>query len=121
MLEAGTTGGPVPIEATALQLEFMMDRVTGKQSRVSTLQEISKQAPWRVKFQGWRVLWSLIEMDEIANKYMLTGVSEYLHRLIASCAEHNPPGTLHRASISFPVAAEMTMAAFKAFKDEMSS
>lgn len=30
LLEAGTTGGPIPLEATSLQIQFIVDKVVGR-------------------------------------------------------------------------------------------
>jgi hypothetical protein len=83
------------------------------------LQDISRKAPFEPKFYGWRALWSLIEMDKIAKKYLLTAVSRHLHRMIAYYAAQNPPETFLYACTSYPVDAEMAVCALRCFQDEM--
>lgn len=119
MLEAGTRGGPVPLEATSLQLKFLMDRVTGKTPHMETLKAISSTAPVAIRLHGWHALWSLLELDKIAKKYLLCDASDFIHRLIICYVDRNPPAALMHACQSSPFDANMAMAALKAFKDEM--
>jgi hypothetical protein len=119
MLEAGTRGGPVPLEATSLQLKFLMDRVTGKTPHMETLKAISSTAPVAIRLHGWHALWSLLELGKIAKKYLLCDASDFIHRLIICYVDRNPPAALMHACQSSPFDANMAMAALKAFKDEM--
>lgn len=119
MLIAGTRGGPIPLEATSVQLEFLMDRVTGKLPRMNTLKAIARRAPPDLKQNDWDILWSLLELDVIADKYLLFGVREYIRHLIACFADQNPPATLAFACQCSPIDPECAIAALKAFKDEM--
>jgi hypothetical protein len=121
LLNAGTKGGPIPLEATSVQLEFLVDRVTGKLPRMNTLKAIARRAPPDVKKNGWDILWSLLELDVIADKYLLLGVREHIRHLIACFANENPPATLAFACQCFPPDAECAIAALKAFEDEMPS
>jgi hypothetical protein len=119
MLEAGTRGGPVPLEATSLQLMFIMDRICGKVPRWETLKELAMTAPRTVILDGWHAIWALLRLKEIVDKYLLVGVSEYVAQLIINYAEQNPPAVLFRACQSSPIDSRMAVAALKAFRNEM--
>jgi hypothetical protein len=121
MLEAGTRGGVVPLDATSLQLKFLMDRVTGGNSSLDTLKAIASKAPVSVIGNSWQALYSLMELDNIANKYLFPQVSQYIHLSIAAYAGQNPPAALLHACRSSPVNGAIATAALKAFRDEMPS
>jgi hypothetical protein len=119
MFEAGTKGGPVPLEADSLQLRFIMDRVCGKVPRWDTLKALATTAPRPIRLDGWHTIWALLKLDEITKKYLLIGVSEYVQQLIINYAEQNPPAILLHACQSSPINDRMAFAALKAFRDEM--
>lgn len=119
MLNAGTKGGAVPLDATSLQLRFIMDRLTSRVPRYDTLKALAKTAPGEVIADGWHAIWSLIKLDDIAKKYLMTDASAYIHQLIACYADQNPPAVLVHSCQCSPIDGRMVMAALKAFKDEM--
>ncbi|KAJ9103614.1 hypothetical protein QFC20_004770 [Naganishia adeliensis] len=121
MLEAGTKGGPVPLQADSLQLGFIMDRVCGKVPRWDTLKALAMTAPRPVILDGRHAIWALSKLDEIAKKYLLIGMSEYVQQLIINYAGQNPPppAVLLHACQSSPIHGRMASAASEAFQNEM--
>lgn len=48
-------------------------------------------APRPVILDGWHAIWALLKRDEIAKKYLLIGISEYVQQLIINYAGRTLP------------------------------
>lgn len=92
MLEAGTKGGPIPLDATSHQLKFLVEIAMGKTPTTRTLRIIAKNDPAQAIKRDYDMLWSLIELDRIAKKYLLDDVSIHIQDIIVEeyVDEHAP-------------------------------
>jgi hypothetical protein len=91
MLEAGTKGGPVPLEASSGQLKFLMEKLTTGKFQRSSLAQLAKSAPESAHEHDYENIWNLIAMHHVAEKYLFEDIGFGIRGLIASFAfEHSP-------------------------------
>jgi hypothetical protein len=121
MLEAGTKGGPIPLEATSHQLSFIMDIAVGNIPRKHTLRVVAEQAPSEAINGKYHMLWSLIELDRIARKYLFDTVSTRLMRITETYAHTHAPLALAFACQQSPPHGSVARCALRAFEDDMPS
>jgi hypothetical protein len=119
MLEAGTRGGPVPLEATSLQLKLIMERVTAGKFKWATIADLVKTASQHARSHEYCALWNLIEIHGIAQKYLLEDVCFCIQHTIVGFAHKHPPMALSFACQCDPPNAWIARAALQYFGDRM--
>jgi hypothetical protein len=116
-LEAGTDGGPVPLEGPSDFWRFILDQVIRKTT--CPIETVELYAPEDVKRNYWEYLWSMMELRNLTERYMFASVSDYLHSEIIDCVKHNPPQVFLYACGLTPPDGNMAKAALNAFRDRM--
>jgi hypothetical protein len=121
MLEAGTTGGVVPLDASSLQLKFIMQRVTAGKFKWDTIVDLDKTAPQPAISNEYGKLWNLIELHGIAQKYLFEDVCSCIQHTIVGYTYEHPPLALSFACQCNPPNAWIARAALQRFDRTMGS
>jgi hypothetical protein len=119
MLEAGTKGGPVPLEASSGQLKFIVKKITTGTFERPSLNSLAEKAPKSAYNNDYENLWNLIELHHIAEKYLFEDVGSGIRQLIARFTHEHPPLALVFACQCDPANGAIARAALQAFANHL--
>jgi hypothetical protein len=119
MLEAGTKGGPVPLEASSIQLKAIMEKLLNGKFKASTLVELIETTDESAIHNGYKDLSCFINLHHICQKYLFDDVSSVIRGIIVHFVHQHPPMALAFACGCDPANAPISREAIKAFATPM--
>lgn len=115
MLEAGTKGGPVPLEASSIQLKAIMEKLMTGKFQATTIIELRETTNESAIRNDYKDLSSWIDLHHISQKYLFEDVSSAIRGIIPHVAQQHPPMALAFACSCDPADATISRRAIKAF------